>query len=380
MNYTNIASILNNAIMKNFVGNTTTIAENLGNIVELGTLVSDLTADQMKSFNNDLIVGVHNYVISRLYESKRFRILKDAQEYGGAIQRIMATDNFVAQDSHLLNLVSDGSTSYFDGKYYGMSLSSRVYTDTKAFKVVHSVSDDTISQLFTTAQGVADYFGLLEETEKNTITMELEALEKAVINKAIVETIADGRVINLLTAFNTYVGQSYTLTQIRANRDLVAYFGSFCKSLLAQLVDYIKSPSKKYNDGTVLTFSPANKIEVELLTQFATDIEYIGNPIEPNPAVMVSFDTIPAWQNAGTDMLPSLAIASTITTTNGSTTSSVDNVVGFIYDVDGLGITTKRNKIGVEPVGAESFTNYHHHIANNYFVDKRLPSVALVLE
>lgn len=380
MNYSNIASILNNAIMKNFVGNTTTVAENLSNIVEVGTLVSDLTVDQLKTFNNDLVSGVHNYVISKIYESKRFRLFKDAQEYGGAIQRIMATDNFVAQDSHLLNLVSDGSTSYFDGKYYGLNLSSRVYTDTKAFKVVHSVSDDTISQYFTNAEDVAKYFGLLESTERNTITMELEALEKRVINKAIIDTIAGGRVINLLTAFNTYIGDSYTLTELRADRDMLAYFGSFCKSLIAQLVDYIKEPNKKYNDGTVLTWSPADKIEVELLTQFATDIEYIGNPIEPNPAVMISFDTVTAWQNSGTDMLPSLAIASTIVDTNGTTSTSVDNIVGFIYDVDGLGITTKRNKVTVEPVGAEGFTNYHHHLANNYFVDKRLSAVALVLE
>lgn len=380
MNYRNIATILNSSLMKNFVGNTTTIAENLDNIVEVGKLISTITADDMKSFNNDIIVGVHNYVIQRILESKRFRLFKDTQEYGGAIQRIMATDNFTAQDSHLLNLVSDGSTSYLDGKYYGLNLSARVYTDTKAFKVVHSVSDDTISQYFTSAEEVAKYFGLLETTEMNTITAQLEALEKAVINKAIVDTISDGRVINLLTAFNTYVGQSYTLTQLRANRDLMAYFGSFCKSLLAQLVDYVKSPNKKYNDGTVLIWAPADKIEVELLTQFATDIEYIGNPIEPNPAVMVTFDTIPAWQNAGTDMLPSLAIASTIVTTNGTTSSSVDNIVGFVYDVDGLGITTKRNKVTVEQVGAEGFTNFHHHLANNYFIDKRMSAVALVLE
>lgn len=378
MNYTNIASILNNAIMKNAVGSTTTVAENLSNIVEVGTVVSSLTADQLKSFTNEIVVGVHNYVVERIYSSKRFRLLKDSEQYGGALQRIMASDNFVAQDSHLLNLVN--GTSYLDGKYYGLSLSSRVYVDTKAFKVVHSISEDNISQMFVSAEEVSKYFGLLAATEQNTITMQLEALEKRVINKAIVDTIADGRVINLLTAFNSYVGQSYTLAQLRANRDLFAYFGSWCKAAIAQLVDYVKDPNKKYNDGTVLTFSPADKIEVLLLTQFATEIEYIGNPIEPNPAVLVTFDTVNAWQNAGTSMLPSLSVASTITTTDGSTNTAVDNIVGFIADIDGMGITLKRNKITVEDVGSEGFKNFHHHIAENLYTDSRLAAVVLVLE
>ena len=81
MTYKNIASILNTQIIQNMLGQTVTVAEDLGNIVEFGTAVSALTADQMKDFAKKLIVGVHNYVIIREYEGKEFGFLRTATEY-----------------------------------------------------------------------------------------------------------------------------------------------------------------------------------------------------------------------------------------------------------------------------------------------------------
>lgn len=388
MNYSNIATILNTVVMPNAEGVAVTVAENLSNIVEYGTAVASLTVDQLKDMNKKLVVGVSNWVLARLVEENHFKLLRDTVAFGGGIQRIMASENFTAQESHLLNLsASDGS--YHDGKYYGLSLSSRVYTETKTFKIVHSVAEEFERTMFMNAEDVAKWFGLVEVTERNSIINKINALEKRVIMAVIKNAYTDGRKVQLITGFNTmcgYTGESAkTLADIKADRDLWAYFSSYCKECVARVIDYVKEPSKKYNDGTVLTFSSTDKINVILNSQFANDIKYLANPIEFSPNQLVDYDTVTAWQNIGTDILPDYSVTTEIKLTDGAetpTVTTISNVVGVVYDVEGAGITfdTNGTRITVEDVGAEGFRNIHHHVAQKYYVDNRLPAVVFTLD
>lgn len=382
MNYKNIASILNTAIMKNATGEATTIAEDLSNIMDAGKLISAMTADQLKNFQKDLVAGVHTYVLTRMYERRQFKMYKDAEAYGGALSRVMASDDFAAQDSHLLNL--ENGVSYLDGKFYGLPVSDRVYDQTDAFKVVHSMSQDNYAQYFANPTAVSEYINMLQNTERRTVERKLEALEKRLLLQAIKVAADDNRKVQLVTAFNDYLGLTgsnrKTIAQIKQDRDLTAYFNDFCKKTIAELVDYVKDPNKKYNDGTVLTFTPAEKIGVVLLTQFATGIKYISDPIEFSRPDMIDYQTVPAWQNSGTAMLPAFDIASGIKIGTSTSSTTISNVVGFVYDVDGVGITTVANKATVEEVGSEGFRNLHHHLCNKFFVDSRLAAVVLTLD
>ena len=124
MNYQNIASILNNEVIPNSVGVSVTVGESLDKLVELGTEIANLTSDQLKSFQKNLVVGVYNYVIARELSLGSFEMLRDAVEFGGGLQRIMAQGMLSAQDSHLLNLVS--GQNYLDGNFYGLSLGGSI--------------------------------------------------------------------------------------------------------------------------------------------------------------------------------------------------------------------------------------------------------------
>lgn len=381
MNYKNISTILNNAILKNGIGENVTIAEDLSNIVELGKSITNLSADDLKSFNKELIAGVHNYVINRMYEKKNFRILKDSVRFGGAIQRLTASGRLSVQDSHLLNLVN--GTSYLDGKYYGSNIDARVYVDTKAFKVVHSISEDDFTQKFTNAEDVALYIGMIEVNEENTITFALEELEKRILVKLAQDSYNNGRKVELLTEFNTKTGKTYTLSDIAEDRLLMSYFSDFCKEIIARIKSGMKQYNRKYNDGTVETFSRDEDINTILISEFANDIKYLGNPVTFNTPSTPNYEEIVAWQNNSDDMLPDYTYTTSITVP-GATSSDNDvtitNIVGMIYDVESAGITVKRDKVTVEPVGAEGFNNFHHHLANNYFCDSRFGAVVLTLD
>ena len=55
MNLKQISTLINETIVPNTLGEGTTIAEDLSNIVDLGTAIADLTADDMKNFTKDFI-------------------------------------------------------------------------------------------------------------------------------------------------------------------------------------------------------------------------------------------------------------------------------------------------------------------------------------
>ena len=89
MKLTQVATLLNETIVPNLLGEGTTISADLSNIVDLGTALADITAEDMQDYAKDLVVGVaRNLFDSRAYRSETYGLMNDAREYGGVIQRV----------------------------------------------------------------------------------------------------------------------------------------------------------------------------------------------------------------------------------------------------------------------------------------------------
>lgn len=373
--YKNIATIWNNALKPNEIGeNAVMLAEDLSNLIDAGAYASNNIG--LKNHFRNIIVGIHNYVITEMLEQNKFDILRSHEEFGGGLQRIMAQDFFTPQESAILNLVAN--VNYHDGKYYGLSANAKVYLQTDTFKVVHSKAEDFEGTMFTNAEDLVTWFGLVAVTERNTITATKNALEKRLLNKMIEGcfTATSPRVIHLIAKFNDMTGGNETLATLKADRAKWAYFASYCKEVIARLTDYVKQPNKKYNNGDNLTF--CNDASVVMLTEFKTDIEYLAQPIEYNPNGNTVFKTVPWWQSGEDEMLPSYGTSATIKT---GADTHYDMIVACIYDRQGIGAESiLEDKVTIESVQEEGFNNYHNHQAIRYYVDDRLTSVVLALD
>ena len=387
MKYSNIATILNNQLVTNAIGQSTTVAEDLSNIIEFGTSIANLTADQVKNFTKAVIAGVYNYVINREIETGNFKLLRDEQTYGGCLQRIMNKQMQAAEDSYLLN--PQPNVNYWDGQWYGPDIDSKVYEQTKAFKTIISLGEDALNQYFKSAEEVSKLFALIENNERNTVRYQLFQLEKRIIVMLAAGAVNNSRYLPLVTLFNQKVlgvasssdPNWKTYADIKADRDLAAYFQSFAKECVMRLKDALKDVNTKYNDGTVETWCRDDDIKAVFISEFLNDMEFLGSPIQFHErALNLEYETITAWQNPGTDMLPDLATCTTILLDNGSDPDiQIDDVVGVLYDVEGAGVTIRANKTVAEGPVPEGFVNYHHHLAANYYVDERLSSVAITL-
>lgn len=381
-----IASILNTQVIPNSLGQTLTIAEDLSNIVEVGTALASMTSDQVKNFQKTTISGVALETINRMIEEQQFAILRTSEEYAAGKQRVVNKALRTAMDSHLLNLVEN--VDYHDGHFYGGETDVKIYEQTKSFKVPHSVSEDNYAMFFKDPASVSRYWALIEANVENTIRQELNQLQKRVLAKLAFETIKDGRAIHLITDFNREVlGQVSTdagykdYDAIKADRELRAYFSDYIKECTYVVPDAMTDINDKYNDGTVETFAPASDINILLLSKIAADIKFMADPVDRNiPGGINDFRTISCWQNPGKTLLPDLATAATIKVIDGEETTTYTNVIGLIYDKYAAGVELQRSKTTVEDVGAEGFRTLFNHINANYYIDSRMGAVALVLD
>lgn len=377
MTVTEIADLLNNTLVPNYLGQETTIAEDLSNVVELGTAIADLSGDECLNFAKDFVVGVaRNYMDTRKYKTETYGLMNDAREYGGVIQRVKAR-LFDAEDSPIWSL--QNGTDYMDGIYRGADFDAKIYSKDTVFMIPNSIPTEMYKQFFTSADGVRSFVAMIESTVDNSLATQLNALARTTLQQ-LIATSAGSRSVSLLTMFNDQMG---LIGDDALTADKALYNAPFLRWSAEQIMrlrDLTQEMNEKYNDGTIQTFTPAEDLRVTLLSQFARAIEFnMEADTFHNDLVSVGeYNKINFWQNASTDLLPNLGETAEVVTKIGDAEPvTVSNVVGLIYDRYSAGMCARLDKITADYIPKGDFTNYFHHVANSRFVDTR--NTALVL-
>ena len=379
MQLTQIATLLNNTLVPNYLGTETTIAEDLSNVVELGTAIADLTGDEVKNFAGDFIVGVaRNVMDTRKYRAETYGLMNDAREYGGVIQRVKAK-LLSTSDSPIWTLES--GQDYFDGTYYGIETDVKIYSKDTAFQIKNSIPTEMYKQYFTSADGVREFVAMIESTVDNTLTANLNALAKTTLQQ-LIATIDSSRSISLLSLYNDRAGLTGgdALTADEALHN--APFLRWAAEQIVRLRDMTQDLNEKYNDGTVPTFTPGEDLRVTLLSEFARALEFNmeSDTFHKDLVSVGEYSTINFWQNASCALLPSLGVTAEVKTQIGEAEPvTVSNVVGLIYDRYTAGVTARLDKITAQYIANGDYTTYFHHVANSRFIDTRNTAISLRL-
>lgn len=383
-----IAATLNTVIMKNEIvgsGWTQQIAEDLSNIVEFGKSLTNVTKENLLNFKQNLVAQISNDYVIRNLEKKFFGLSKSRSDFRVALQRIMSAGLIEATESHMNNLSWSNGKDWHDGKYYGAELDSTIYTDTVNFKIPYSLSENEWTEAFESAEQLTMLFSLIATNVESSITSKMNALSKRLLVAIIdnCEKATTPRRIKLVTEFNNIYNdgsEPLTFDAIVKDRNLHAKFNAFVKATINELRGYTSEPNYIYNDGSVVTWTPKEKIKCVLLNKFTSDIEYMTDPIDYHEKDMpVAYETINGWQTTGKDIFKTYGDVATIVIDGEVSDTTYNNVVGVIFDVDGAGMEIIQNKVTKEYVGAEDFTNYFHHMSIRNFVDTRLSSIVLEL-
>lgn len=403
MTLSQIATLLNTVIVPNTLGqgedlshNPITIAEDLRNVVDLGTAIGSLSASDLKNYMNDLVVGVFDtYVDSRQYKDETYDLFISEVEYGGAIQRIKAkllsaTDTAILTLDNAYNPAggSGNEIDYTDGHFWGTQWDDKVYTKDIAFKIKYSISTEMFKKSFTSASGVQKLIAMIEANVDNTLRFELNGLARAILRKLILSAQAGSRTISLMTVYNTKHGYTssdpgyVSLSTWSSDEN----FKLFCQTLILELRKYITDMNEKYNDGTVPCFSPESDTRCVLLTEFAAELDVALSSVYHKELVdgTGAYRTINYWQNSTPDLIPYIKSGSLhdqiveITADVGDPTT-INHVVGVIYDRYSAFLTNKLDKTTSKYVPEEDFSTFFHHVAKSCAIDTRNTAVALLL-
>ena len=400
MTLSQISTLLNNVIVPNIFGegedgshNPITIAEDLRNVVDLGTAVASLSGSELKSYLGDLVTGIYKiYVDTRSYKDETYGLmLEDEAEYGGAIARIKAS-LMPASDSAILAPVSraDSGPDYHDGYFYGTTLSELVYSKDVIFKVKYSISTEMFKKACTSAEEMAKLVAIVEANIDTTIKNELNGLARGGIRKLILSAYQGGRYIQLFTTYNTEMGFTSSdpgyvdITTWKNDEN----FKLWCQTTILNLKKYLTDINKKYNDGSVPCFTPEGDLRVLALTEFGTALDVARASVYHAEMVdgLGEYRTINYWQNGTENMLPYVAsgslhdqIVEQVSDTPGSEYVTIDHIAMVLYDKYSAFMTEKLEKTTSEYVGAEDFTTFFHHICKSLSIDKRNSAIVLLL-
>lgn len=380
MELTQIATLLNDTLVPNYLGQEITIAPDLSNVVELGTAMANLTGDEVKNFAGDFIVGVaRNVFDTRRFKSETYGLYSDAREYGGVIQRVKSR-LLETSDSPIWTL--ENGQDYFDGKYYGIDTDVKVYSQDTAFQIKNSIPTEMYKQYFTSGDGVREFVAMIEATVKNTLTVNLNALARTTIQQFIVSA-SENRRVRLLTIYNTNAGLSGDDALTAKDALYNAPFLRWCAGQIVRLRDMVQEYNDKYNDGTLPTFTPEEDLRVTLLSEFARAIEFNmeADTFHRDLVSVGQYNKINFWQNQGTELLPTLGVTAEVKTKVGDNPEvTVSNCVGYITDFLSMGVTARLNKITAQYIANGDYTTYFNHVANSRFIDTRNTGIILTLD
>lgn len=403
MTLVQISDILNDTIVPAIMGEDYTVNPNLDNIVDLGTAISSMTADQFKDYLGQFAAGVAKTVVdTRAYTPERLPLRVDSQEYGGLVQSIK-TDFTEVRDSVIYSLIDD--TTYSDvNKYFGNSFDNKIFEKDTTWEIVKSIPKTMYKKAFTSAEGVAQITALIE----TGITRSLNRAESALEHTLISDLAKNAVQIDLVTTYNAMIesesasvitGEGVTGTAGESDVELLAghqvavtsencvFNESFMKWAIMTIKNVIKASrfaNVKYNDGTLSTWLDTNDTVMIFNSAFLEALNVIikSDVIHKDELSLGTVYDTPFWNAQPDDLIPTVANSTTIIDNTGdkaATNTQIDNVIGVVYDRYACGYTETPIPARTSYNAHGDFFNIFNDVNVRYYVDTRNTAITFTL-
>lgn len=372
-----ISTMLNSAI-KEVVGESEIINENLSNIVTIG---SAIPADSLDAIFTKIINKVGNTIIeSKKYNGNSLGILMNEWEYGSILEKIrIDIPETTTNDSW--SLVKGNSYDCF--KFSPPTVRAKYFNKAVTFEIPMSYTAEQMKDSFRNADTAVSFWNAVENAIQTSITANTEMLEyRAVTNMIGLKVHNNNNVVNLLAEYKDETGIT-GLTPKKALHD--KDFLRFCAKRISMYSDYIKSLSMLNNDDGYITATSDDEKRLILLSDFAKSIEYdlYSNTFNQEFVKIGKYTTIPYWQGTGTSRKfeNNSKIDLTISDLSGAPqTVTKSGIVGVLFDVNGCCVCRKNYRVLSMPVPKGEFINYWYKYDAMYMNDTANNFIVFTIE
>lgn len=388
-----ISEALNSSIVPAIMGGDYTVNPDLSNIVDFGTAISAMTADQFKDYFNQFAAAVRTYVDTRGYSPEELPLFVDSQEYGGIVQSIKS-DFVETRGSNIYSLV-DGQYYNDVNKYFGTKFDTKIYEKDTTYSYAKSIPNTMYKKAFMSASGVSELVALIETMLENSIRRDSSALE----HNLLAALATKGKRIDLVTTYNAMIetgnvpqstidgtdgsnavalnmGKMVAVTS--ENCVYNKFFMMWAFETISNIVAAAKFANKKYNDGTISTWQTKADSVMIFNSVFRNRAAALGLA---EPTGVQIFDT-PFW-NAQTDNpVPTISNSTHVLETTDGTevgNKSIDYVVGMYYDRRATGYTETPVVPRTSYNADGDFYTHFRDFNVRYWVDTRNTAIVFTL-
>ena len=391
-----LAEVLNGTlsttgIIDQVTGEAVVAKEDLSDIVDVGKTVLDYTGAgnaNFDSFMRNLIDQVGKIMfVDRTYTSQAPDILKDGWEYGSILQKVRcevpeARDNATWD---LFNYPKAGGEAYPDPFELSKPSAQAKFFNSKAtYEVPITLTDVQLRESFQSASQFGSFIAMIENRIRMKMTLCNDGLIMATIANLIGQNLNAGRGINLLSAYNTATGSTLTAAKALTDKE----FLRFAAATIGKYKKYLAVASTAYNDGSYLTFTPADKLKFIANTEFAKALDaYLYSDTYNEEFVKLDgYSEVAFWQgtsgtNAGDEagrLKIDVEVADS-TAQGGKKEVTQDGILAVMFDDEAAAVCNQNFRVTSQYNGRGEYTNYFYKWDAMYMNDTQENNVVFYI-
>lgn len=361
-----------NTVTKELLGAEAVVNEDLSNIVDVGNKVLGDGVDNYVKSLPDVIGKV--LFVNRPYQIPTPSIMVDGWQFGSILQKIQSDlPEAVASDDW--NLV-DGK-SYDPNVFHKPSAEHKFFNSKVTFEVDASFTDKQVYESFHSASEANAFYTMLTTNIENSLSLKIGGLAQRTINNFIGLTFNDNnpmRCYNLLKMYNAEFGSKLKASDALHTPEFIRY----AAMQIGLITNRMKSMSKLFNIGGKMRFTPADRLSLVMLNDFAVaaDVYLQADTYHNEFTALPNHETVAYWQGSGTsydfNSISSIDVKVDTTQSGGASASAEvkkGGILAVAYDKEGLCICNNDRRVKTNYNPKAEFTNYFYKFDCEYLND-----------
>lgn len=374
MKVNQIYELMNN-VTSEILGKTDLVAEDLSNIVDVGTEI--FTNSDIDNYVKSLVNHIGKVIfVNRPYTGGTPSVLMDSWEYGSVLEKISADiPDATENDSWKL----ENGKEYSPNVFYQPKVTAKFYNKKVTFEIPMSFTEMQVKESFSDASQLNAFISMLYNAVDKSMTVKIDSLVMRTINNMIAETInheipesanyattSTVKAVNLLKLYNEKFGAELTKDKALVTPEFIR----FASLTMSNYVDRLSKISTLFNVGGKERFTSRDMLHVIMLSDFKNAAEaYLqSDTYHENYTALPNAETVPYWQASGTDY--SFSSISTVHVTNSENKEvNISGVIGVMFDRDALGVCNSDRRVTTNYNAKGEFFNNFYKFDCSYYND-----------
>ena len=359
------------------------VAEDLGNLVSVGQVITSSTdfGENFENYAGKIIDKVGKTIfVDRVYRAKDLGIWRDSWEYGSVLEKLRCnvgefTDN--CEWDLTKDVDADKNYDYNENisshieelfKFVPATVQAKYFNLKTTFKTTISITRKQLKSAFNGPSEMARFIGMIE----NRIMSKMEIAKDELQRRTIVNLIgtkfnAGDNVVDLKAAFEAD-GGAVIATMGEALRD--PDFLRFVAKRITMDREFLTVPSTIYTSGEFYNHTPIEDSRLIVLSDLDAGLKFnlYGDTYNEEFVKLDNYKTIPFWQGSGTAM--ALTDRSSINIkTAGEDTVNTSGILGILFDRDAAMVCNETPEVRSQYNADGNFTNFFYCYDCSYYND-----------